>query len=172
MKSIEIPREASKKEAFKIIEHFLKEKNLPVAAKDESRPWGGFFKIDESSTQKFIDEFFPDVPVSKVKTTTKLSPKILLVEKGKRLSWQYHHRRSEIWKVIGESVYVAISNSDIQNEPQKKNTNDIITLNQGQRHRLIGDKGWGVIAEIWQHTDEKNPSDEEDIVRVQDDFGR
>ena len=25
---------------------------------------------------------------------------------------------------------------------------------------------------IWQHTDDKNPSDEEDIVRVEDDFGR
>ena len=26
-------------------------------------------------------------------------------------------------------------------------------------------------AEIWQHTDEDNPSDEDDIIRVQDDFG-
>jgi hypothetical protein len=29
-----------------------------------------------------------------------------------------------------------------------------------------------IIAEIWQHTDAAQPSDEEDIVRVQDDFGR
>jgi len=29
-----------------------------------------------------------------------------------------------------------------------------------------------VLAEIWQHTDAQNPSDENDIVRVQDDFGR
>jgi len=27
-------------------------------------------------------------------------------------------------------------------------------------------------AEIWQHTDKNNPSDEDDIIRVQDDFGR
>jgi hypothetical protein len=27
-------------------------------------------------------------------------------------------------------------------------------------------------AEIWQHTDVNHPSDEEDIIRVQDDFGR
>lgn len=32
--------------------------------------------------------------------------------------------------------------------------------------------GWGVVAEIWQHTDKDNPSNEDDIVRVQDDFGR
>jgi len=29
-----------------------------------------------------------------------------------------------------------------------------------------------MIAEIWQHTDAAQPSDEDDIVRVQDDFGR
>lgn len=27
-------------------------------------------------------------------------------------------------------------------------------------------------AEIWQHTDATRPSDEDDIIRVQDDFGR
>ena len=41
-----------------------------------------------------------------------------------------------------------------------------------QRHRLIGLDGWGIVAEIWRHTDAENPSDEDDIVRVQDDFGR
>ena len=49
---------------------------------------------------------------------------------------------------------------------------DQITLKQGERHRLIGLDNYGVVAEIWQHTDKNNPSDEEDIVRVQDDFGR
>jgi mannose-6-phosphate isomerase len=29
-----------------------------------------------------------------------------------------------------------------------------------------------LIAEIWQHTDSENPSDEDDIIRVSDDFGR
>jgi hypothetical protein len=29
-----------------------------------------------------------------------------------------------------------------------------------------------MIAEIWQHTNADQPSDEDDIVRVQDDFGR
>ena len=49
---------------------------------------------------------------------------------------------------------------------------DVIQLKQGERHRLVGLDGWGIIAEIWRHTDEAKPSDEEDIVRVQDDFGR
>jgi len=48
----------------------------------------------------------------------------------------------------------------------------IVELAQGERHRLVGVDEWGVIAEIWKHTDPTNPSDESDIVRVQDDFGR
>jgi hypothetical protein len=48
----------------------------------------------------------------------------------------------------------------------------IIVLQKGERHRLIGNIDFGIVAEIWQHTDASNPSDESDIVRVQDDFGR
>jgi mannose-6-phosphate isomerase len=47
-----------------------------------------------------------------------------------------------------------------------------VSLKKGERHRLVGVEEWGIIAEIWQHTDIKNPSNEDDIVRVQDDFGR
>jgi hypothetical protein len=41
----------------------------------------------------------------------------------------------------------------------------ILTLQQGERHRLVGLEEWGVVAEIWQHTDAEN-LDENDIVRV------
>mgnify|MGYP003350752161 CR=1 FL=1 len=42
---------------------------------------------------------------------------------------------------------------------------------RGERHRLIGTKeGWGMVAEIWQHTVPDHPSDESDIVRLQDDY--
>ncbi len=49
--------------------------------------------------------------------------------------------------------------------------NKIITLDQGERHRLIGLNEWDIIAEIWKHTDASNPSNEEDIIRLKDDFG-
>ena len=49
---------------------------------------------------------------------------------------------------------------------------NIIQLKQGERHRLIGLDGWGIVAEIWRHTDASNPSNEDDIIRLQDDFGR
>jgi len=45
-------------------------------------------------------------------------------------------------------------------------------MDKGERHRLIRLDSWGVVAEIWQHTDKEEPSDEDDIIRLQDDFGR
>ena len=49
---------------------------------------------------------------------------------------------------------------------------ETIVLEKGERQRLIGLEGWGGVAEFWQHTDPDHPSDEDDIVRVQDDYSR
>jgi len=49
---------------------------------------------------------------------------------------------------------------------------EVLRLALDERHRLIGLETWGVIAEIWQHTDAASPSDEHDIVRVADDYSR
>jgi hypothetical protein len=64
------------------------------------------------------------------------------------------------------------SDSDEENEMKVYNEGDQIVLQQGERHRLIGLDDYCVVAEIWQHTDANHPSDEDDIIRVQDDFGR
>ena len=47
------------------------------------------------------------------------------------------------------------------------NEGDQIILKQGERHRLVGLEDFGIVAEIWQHTEKNQPSDEEDIVRIQ-----
>ena len=107
-----------------------------------------------------------------MKISGRLSPKILVVEPEKKLSWQYHHRRAEIWRVVSGPVGVVTSIDDIERESQSLIDGQEIRLKQGQRHRLIGLTNWGILAEIWQHTDVNNPSDENDIVRLQDDFGR
>ena len=101
-----------------------------------------------------------------------MSPKILIVKSDARLSWQYHHRRAEIWRVFKGEVGIVTSEDNTENEMKVYSEGNQITLKQGERHRLIGLDDYGVVAEIWQHTDKKNPSNEEDIVRVQDDFGR
>jgi mannose-6-phosphate isomerase-like protein (cupin superfamily) len=95
-----------------------------------------------------------------------------MVNPNTRLSWQYHHHRAEIWRVIKGTAGVVRSETDEEGELTVLNTYDQITLKQGERHRLIGLSDWAVIAEVWQHTDSNNPSNEDNIVRVQDDFGR
>ena len=128
--------------------------------------------ISEEQAQKFASNYFEGLDVSSLKISGKLSPKILVVSPGKRLSWQYHHRRAEIWRVISGQAGVKRSIIDEEGAIEFLNVGDTITLKQGERHRLIGLDDYAVIAEIWQHTDLNNPSDEDDIVRVQDDFGR
>ncbi|MFH5885652.1 phosphoheptose isomerase [Halalkalibaculum sp. DA3122] len=164
--------EDARLQIFEDTKQKIQEQGFTIIDQDRERPWGGFFVIKESEAPQFADTYFEGVPVDELKIAGKLSPKILIVEPEKRLSWQYHHRRAEIWKVIEGPVGVMRSDTDKQGPVETFDTGDLVKLKQGERHRLVGLKNWGVLAEIWQHTDAQNPSDEDDIVRVQDDFGR
>lgn len=150
----------------------LKKNNFRIVQKDLMRPWGGFYVIDEKQADAFAALFFPGEKMADLKISGKLSPKVLMVAPGKRLSWQYHKRRAEIWKCIQGDVAVITSDTDHEAERHRLKPGEIIKLQKGKRHRLIGLEQWGVVAEIWQHTDKDHPSDEEDIIRLQDDFGR
>jgi mannose-6-phosphate isomerase len=161
-----------KETVFNTVSNYLAEKELKIASSDDTRPWGGFFVLDENDADKFIASFFPHLTNAVLNISGKLSPKILLVAPDKRLSWQYHYRRAEIWKLIAGEAAVMVSDTDEETEIIHLTKGDIIELKQGERHRLIGTDSWGIIAEIWRHTDAENPSDENDIVRLQDDFGR
>jgi mannose-6-phosphate isomerase len=140
--------------------------------KDFERPWGGFLVIDESHKQRFIETYFNDIPEGKYSLDMKLSPKMLIVAPGQRLSWQYHHRRSEIWQVYEGEVGVVKSPTDEETPMKNYQVGDQILLAEGERHRLVGLEDYGIVAEIWVHSDAQNPSDEADIVRLQDDFNR
>lgn len=163
---------SDKSSVFEFIESVLLKKGFKIINKDIKRPWGGFFVIEENQAENFIAEFFPALNSGDLVTGNKLSPKILVVGPDKRLSWQYHFRRAELWKVISGEVGIVTSETDEENDLVKYQQGSIIKLKKGERHRLIGLDDWGIIAEIWQHTDNNHPSDEEDIVRLQDDFGR
>ncbi len=162
----------TKSDVFKQIKEELHSQGFTIDKEDQERPWGGFFVINEAQAQQFADQYFDGLALENLKISGKLSPKILLVAPNTRLSWQYHFRRAEIWRAVDGAVGVITSADDTEGELKILNPGDFITLKQGERHRLIGLDNWGIIAEIWQHTDPANPSDEEDIVRVQDDFGR
>ena len=164
--------DTQKQDLFQQVAAKLQKQGFIIAKEDQTRPWGGFFVIQEDQAQNFANTYFDGLSVEGLKISGKLSPKMLLVAPGQRLSWQYHHRRAEIWQVVEGPVGVAISDTDEQGEVKSYAVGERIVLKQGERHRLVGLEGWGVLAEIWQHTDAGNPSDEDDIVRVQDDFGR
>ncbi|MFC3812035.1 phosphoheptose isomerase [Lacihabitans lacunae] len=169
---MKIEKNHQKDEVFESIAEFIAKEGFEVVSSDQTRPWGGFFVINESQAPSFIERFFSHLSLEDFAGFEKLSPKILVVAPQKRLSWQYHHRRAEIWKLIGGVAGVVISDTDEETIPLPLEIGQVINLKCGERHRLLGADGWGVVAEIWQHTDKNNPSNEDDIVRVQDDFGR
>jgi mannose-6-phosphate isomerase-like protein (cupin superfamily) len=163
----------SKEEVFARVEKYLGELSLGFTNVDSERPWGGFFVIDETQTSDFITEYFPDYDQDQIaQFGNKLSPKILVVGPGMNLSWQYHDRRAELWKTVVGPVGYKRSLTDEQGETQLLNVGETVQFDPSERHRLMGLKEWGVVAEIWQHTDPTNPSEESDIVRLADDFGR
>lgn len=164
--------EKSKQLLFKETKEKIEQNGFTIVDRDSDRPWGGYFVIDEEQAPEFAKFYFDSIPIEDLQISGKLSPKILLVEPGKRLSWQYHHRRAEIWKVLEGPVGVITSETDEEGPLETYATGELVRLHQGERHRLVGLEKWGILAEIWQHTDADNPSDEDDIVRVQDDFGR
>lgn len=157
---------------FHKVKTLLEEKGFAIIKQDQERPWGGFLVIDEGQAIRFAEIFFPEFNLAEIEKGGKLSPKFLLVAPEKRLSWQYHFRRAELWKVIEGKVKVVTSPTDLEKSTVVLEEGETITLDQGERHRLIGTEAWGIIAEIWQHTSATHPSDEEDIVRLQDDYGR
>lgn len=161
-----------KQEIFSQLQNELTAKGFQFERTDFERPWGGFFVIEESQSDKFIKTFYPEENAEKLTKGGRVSPKILVVAPDKRLSWQYHHRRSEVWKLVAGEAGVIRSETDEQGAVYTLEQNEKVVLAQGERHRLVGLKGFGIIAEIWQHTNSEHLSDEDDIVRLADDFGR
>ena len=160
-----------KKKILQDIRSELEKLDFTIIEENSDRPWGGYFVLDELQAERFAHTFFSDVNLSELYITGKLSPKMLVVSPGARLSWQYHLRRSELWQVYRGKVGVVRSNNDIEGECVHHAQGSQIRLAQGERHRLVGLEDFGVVAEIWQHTNEI-PSDESDIVRIQDDYHR
>lgn len=66
-------------EVFADVETFIAELGYQVISKDFTRPWGGFFVLDESQAAKFAAQFFPNLSMESIQITNKLSPKFLVV---------------------------------------------------------------------------------------------
>lgn len=150
----------------------LQQHNLQYTETNFDKPWGGYVRLADASLQDFIALFFPHQQDTLQSSSLPLSPKLLLVAPHARLSWQYHHRRAELWTIIDQPVGVALSQTDTEPEPTVYTKEDSLEIGVTMRHRLIGLDTWGLVAEIWQHVDPSHPSNEDDIVRLADDYGR
>jgi mannose-6-phosphate isomerase-like protein (cupin superfamily) len=157
---------------FQTTKEKLESQGLRIDRFDLERPWGGFFVLDEDQAQDFANEYFEGLDTAPLRIAGKLSPKILLVKPNARLSWQYHHRRAETWRVVEGPVGIVRSQTDEEGDLKQYHAGDVVVLEKGERHRLVGLETWGVVAEFWQHTDVNSPSDEDDIIRLQDDYAR
>lgn len=166
------PGNNSSKEALVAhIQKIVTDNKYTIVDTDLQRPWGGFFRLDNSDAERFAAEYFPDV---QFETFEGLSPKFLLVAPGEQLSWQLHNRRAELWRVLDGPVGVKLSDTNEQpDEARILQPGESIQFDTEVRHRLIGLTGtWGLVAEIWKHTDPDSPSDENDIIRLEDNYGR
>ncbi|MDG2147573.1 MAG: phosphoheptose isomerase [Flavobacteriaceae bacterium] len=159
-------------ENFLSIRNEIESFGYQIISEDLNRPWGGFLVIDEDQSQKFSNQFFDGLKIESLQITERLSPKILIINPNSKLSWQYHIRRAEIWSIYKGPVGIIRSKNDFQNNMEIIDSGNQIKIKQGERHRIVGLKNSAIIAEIWQHTDFKKPSDENDIIRLEDDFGR
>ena len=110
----------------------------------DERPWGSFTVLD--------DELFDH----KVKR--------LVVAPGKRLSYQRHGRRAEHWFIVNGTATVILDG--VEHEVRRGENIDIA---QGQAHRCENRGTTPVILIEVQHG---TYFGEDDIERLEDDFGR
>jgi len=109
----------------------------------ERRPWGSFTVLDDAGTHKV---------------------KRMVVDPGRRLSYQRHSHRAEHWFVVAGSAVVTLDGAEQRLEP-----GDAIDIAQGAAHRIenVGSEEL-VFVEVQHGTS----FEEDDIERLDDDFGR
>jgi mannose-6-phosphate isomerase-like protein (cupin superfamily) len=146
-----------------------------IVESNTAKPWGAYFRIDSTQADMFVGEFFPDLDPLQARLGvegTELCPKILVILPGHRFSWQFHNHRAERWRFLTPGWYRK-SIDDDEGERFPAQADDVVQFLQGERHRLEADSNAPVIvAEIWQPSSIDHATDEDDIVRVADDYSR
>ena len=115
----------------------------PADNNEDHRPWG-FFKV------------LSDDGDHKVKRIT--------VYPGKRLSYQRHQKRSEHWHVVAGNPVVTLDGRDIPLGPGES-----VDIGAGEAHRVANPGTEDVVFIEVQRGDYFG---EDDIERLEDDFGR
>lgn len=146
-----------------------------LAEVNSNKPWGAYLRIEDGEADRFTPEMFEGMSSEEARrgvADAPLSPKILLVSPGQRLSEQRHNRRAERWHFLTPGFYVKSKEVGDQTVYEAK-PGDIVQYDQAEVHRLIGSpSAYTIVAEVWQHSDATHPSDEDDIERFADDYVR
>ena len=109
----------------------------------EERPWGSF--------EHLLEEGYCKV-------------KRIVVKPNQRLSYQYHHKRSECWVVVqGEAVVT------LNDKVSTYKTQEVVQIPVGMKHR-VENKGKEDL--IFIETQTGTYFGEDDIVRLDDDYDR
>jgi mannose-6-phosphate isomerase len=112
--------------------------------KFDHRPWGSFYVLDEGEGYKV---------------------KRIEVLPGKRLSYQKHSRRAEHWFVVAGTAKVTLNGETILVE-----TDRAIDIKIGDAHRVENPSENETL--IFIEVQRGDYLGEDDIVRLEDDFGR
>lgn len=175
LESMNLEPSRSPSEVNEEIAQILEAAGYDIALFDYDRPWGGFNQLENEQADQFVEEFFPGLSPEDARLgslQSELSPKILMVSPDQRLSWQYHDRRAERWAYITDGGYFK-SVTNEQGILQHAGAGEVVQFAQAERHRLVGAVGhYTLVAEIWQHTNPDHLSNEDDIVRLADDYKR
>ena len=110
----------------------------------DQRPWGSFTVLDDSDYYKV---------------------KRIEVLPGKRLSYQRHSRRAEHWFVVRGTAKVTLNDAEIL-----VHTGGTIDIATGDAHRVENPDETELLVFIETQTGDY--FGEDDIVRLDDDFGR
>ena len=114
-----------------------------ISIESEERPWGCFFVLHYEPTYKL--------------KRTEVNP-------GGRLSYQYHHKRSEAWTIVKATGTITLDG-----EAKEYKVGQTILIPQGIKHR-IENKGTKKVVFIEVQTG--TYFGEDDIVRIEDDYNR
>ncbi|MGE3466219.1 MAG: phosphomannose isomerase type II C-terminal cupin domain [Pyrinomonadaceae bacterium] len=110
----------------------------------DQRPWGSFMVLDEGKNYKV---------------------KRIEVLPGKRLSYQQHSRRAEHWFVVSGIAKVTLNGAEILVK-----SGEAVDIGRGDAHRVENPEATELLVFIETQTGDY--FGEDDIIRLDDDFGR
>ena len=121
----------------------IKWENIVSTNYYEERPWGSF-------------EHLLDADYCKVKR--------IIVKPHQRLSYQYHHKRSECWVIVQGIATVTQDDKEIEYKE-----GEIVDIPVGMKHRVHNEHDTDL---IFIETQTGTYFGEDDIVRLEDDYER